>query len=148
MRFSMLAVYGVCGLICGSWLVAAEAQDDDKELKKLEGDYVMVSGQENGEKLSEKTVKAATLTVKGNKHTVKVGDNTIIGTHKLNPTKNPKEMDSTDTEGPLKGKSYLGIYKLEKGVFTVYFAPPGKDRPKEFADKTNPGEIFHVWKKK
>jgi hypothetical protein len=42
----------------------------------------------------------------------------------------------------------LGIYKLEKGVFTVYFAPSGKDRPKEFASKTNPGELMHVWKKK
>jgi uncharacterized protein (TIGR03067 family) len=149
MRVSMMAVFGVCGLISGGCLIATAAQDGaEKELKNLEGVYVMVSGQANGEKLPETIVKSAMLTVKGNKHTVKVGDDTIIGTHKLAPTKTPKEIDSADTEGPLQGQTYLGIYKLEKGVFTVYFAPPGKDRPKGFAKKTNPGEILHVWKKK
>ena len=149
MRVPMSAVFGVCGLIFGGWLIAAEAQDDaEKELKKLEGNYVLVSGEANGEKLPETIVKAATLTVEGNKHTVKIGDDTIIGTHKLAPTKKPKEIDSTDTEGPLTGKTYLGIYKLEKGIFTVYFAPPDMDRPKEFGTKTVPGELLHVWKKK
>jgi uncharacterized protein (TIGR03067 family) len=149
MRLSMLTVFGVCGLTFGSLLINAEAQDDaDKALKKLEGNYVMVSGEMNGENLPEAIVKTATLTIEGNKHTVKMGDDTIIGTHKLAPTKKPKEIDVTDTEGPFKGKTLLGIYKLQKGVFTVYFSSPDKDRPKEFAKNTNPGEILHVWKKK
>jgi len=138
----------VCGLIFGGWLIAAEAQDDQKELKKLEGTWVMVSGEAKGEKLSEQTVKNATLTIVGDKHTVKVGEDTLIGTHKLVPTKKPKEIDVTDTEGPFKGKTLLGIYKLGKGEFTVCFAPPGKGRPKKFTTKSGVAEIFHVWKKK
>ena len=141
--------YVLAVLVFGLLIAANSSGGDAKtELKKLEGVYVMVSGGMNGEKLPENVVKGATLTVEGNKHTVKVGDDTIIDTHKLDPTKTPKEMDSTDTEGPLKGMTYLGIYKLEKGIFTVYFSPPGKDRPKDFATKTGPGEILHVWKKK
>jgi uncharacterized protein (TIGR03067 family) len=119
-----------------------------KDLKKLEGVYVMVSGEEKGEKLSDKIVNGASLTITGDKHTVKVGDKTIIGTHKLDPTKKPKEIDAMDTEGPFKGKTLLGIYKLEKGEFTVCFAGPGKDRPKEFTTKSGTGELVHVWKRK
>jgi uncharacterized protein (TIGR03067 family) len=148
MRIPMLAVFGVFGLIFGGWQIAAVAQDDaEKELKKAEGIYVMVAGEPKGEKLPEKIVKTGTLTIKGDKHTVKLGDDSIIGTHKLAPTKKPKEIDATDTEGSFKGKTYLGIYKLEKGVFTVCFAPPGMDRPKEFTTKSGTGEILHVWKK-
>jgi uncharacterized protein (TIGR03067 family) len=77
-----------------------------------------------------------------------VGEDTIVGTHKVDPTKKPKEIDAMDTEGPYKGKTVLGIYKLEKGEFTVCFAPPGKDRPKEFSTKSGTGELLHVWKKK
>ncbi len=148
MRLSSLAVFGVCGLIFGGWLMTAEAQDDsEKEFKKLSGVYTLVSGEANGEKLPEKTVKGSTLTLKGAKYTVKLGDITFSGIQKLAPTKTPKEIDATDSDGVNKDKTILGIYKLEKGVFTVCFAPPGKDRPKEFSAKANSGEFIHVWKK-
>lgn len=145
MRLHALLVLGAC------LLIAADAKDDDagkKALKAIEGTYVMVSGEAKGEKLSEKTVKGAKLVIEGDKHTVNVGEDTIIGTHKVDPSKKPKEIDGMDTEGPNKGKTTLGIYKLEKGEFTVCFAPPGKDRPKEFSTKSGTGEILHVWKKK
>jgi uncharacterized protein (TIGR03067 family) len=106
----------------------------------------MASGEEKGKVLPEKTVKGALLTLTGDKHTVKVGDDTIIGTHKLDPTKSPKQIDTTDTEWPVKGKK-LGIYKLEQNQFTVCFAPPDKDRPKEFTTKSGTGTILHVWKR-
>jgi len=149
MRISMSAVFGVCGLIFGGCLIAAEAQDAaEKELKELSGVYILESGEADGKKLPDKIVKASTLTIKGNKYTVKVGDNEFSGNQKLAPTKTPKEIDATGTDGEEKGKTMLGIYKLEKGVFTVYFALSGKARPKEFAAKTNLGEFIHVWKKK
>lgn len=132
-----------------SFLLAADAaQDDKKELKKLEGTWVMVSGESKGEALPETTIKSASLVIVGDKHTVKVGAETIIGTHKLDPTAKPKAIDAMDTEGPFKGKPAFGIYKIEKGEFTVCFAAPGKDRPKEFTTKGGKAELLHVWKKK
>lgn len=131
-------------------LIGADTKEEKaakQELKKLEGAWVMVSGEDKGEKLPEEVVKKAKLTIVGDKHTVKVGEDTIIGTHKLNPSSKPKEIDATDTEGPFKGQTTLGIYKLEKGQFTVCFAAPGKDRPKEFSAASGTGQFIHVWKR-
>lgn len=114
----------------------------------IQGVFTMLSGEVKGEKLSEQTVKTAKLVLEGNKHTVHVGDDVIVGTSRMDSGKNPKEIDSTDTEGPNKGQKYLGIYKFENGVYTVCFAAPGKDRPKEFTTKSGTGEMIHVWKKK
>ena len=136
--------YALLALVAG-FLVAAD--DPKDELKKLEGTWTMVAGEAKGEKFAENIVKNAKLTIVGDKHTVKVGKETIIGTHKLDPSKKPKEITAMDTEGPYKGKTALGIYKLEGDEFTVCFAPPGKDRPKEFTSKSGTGEFVHVWKK-
>ena len=131
-------------LTVGLLFAADAAQEGAKnELKKLEGTWVMVAGEEKGEKVPEKRLKIATMTIVGDKHTVKVGEESFVGTHKLDPTKNPKEIDSLN-----QGKAMFGIYKLEKGEFTVCFAPPGKERPKEFTTKSGSGEFLHVWKQK
>jgi uncharacterized protein (TIGR03067 family) len=113
----------------------------------LEGTFVLVSGERKGQALSKEVLQAGSLVIEGDKHTVKVGDETITGIHKLSPGKTPKEIDASDTEGPNKGLT-LGIYKFEKGEFTVCFAAPGKDRPKEFTSKSGTGDFVHVWKKK
>jgi uncharacterized protein (TIGR03067 family) len=130
-------------------LIAADANDDAarKELKKMQGTWVMVSGEDGGERLPEGTVKNGRLTIAGDRHTVHVGEVTIVGTHKVDPGKEPKEIDTTDTEGPFKGKTTLGIYKLDGDQFTVCFAPPDKDRPKEFTTKSGTGVLLHVWKR-
>ena len=137
-------------LAVGLLIVANSSAGDaaKMELKKLEGTWGMVSGEAKGEKLPESTIKSAKLTIVGDKHTVKIGEDTIIGTHKLDPTMKPKAIDAMDTEGPFKGKTTFGIYKVEKGVFTVCFAPPGKERPTEFTTKSGTGELLHVWKLK
>lgn len=136
--------HALLALVAG-FLVAAD--DPKAELKKLEGTYTMVSSEEKGVKLPEETVKNATLMIEGDKHTAKVGTGTIVGTHKVDPTKKPAEIDASDTEGPYKGKTRLGIYKLEGDQFTFCFPLPGKDRPKEFSTTSGTGHILVVWKK-
>jgi uncharacterized protein (TIGR03067 family) len=128
-------------------LIAADAKNDDfakKELKDLSGTYVMVSGESKAEKLSEESIKEAKLVMDGDKYTATFGGDAVKGTLKIDPTKAPKEIDATDGEG----KTMLGIYKFEKGQFTVCFAPSGKERPKEFSVKVGTGDFIHVWKKK
>jgi len=125
-------------------LVAADAP---KDLKKVEGTWVLVSGEDDGKKLSGESLKNARLTFEGDKHTVKVGDTTFTGTHKLDSTKKPKTIDISDTDGPFKGKTVLGIYELDGNEFRLCYAPPGKDRPKDFSAKAGTGNRFHVWKR-
>jgi uncharacterized protein (TIGR03067 family) len=141
MRIHALLVLGV-GL-----LIAADAKNDDaakKELKNLSGSYVMASGESKAEKLSEDSIKTAKLTIEGEKYTASFGEGAVMGTLKVDPTKTPKEIDATDSEG----KTILGIYKFDKDQFTVCFAPPNKERPKEFSVKAGTGDFIHVWKKR
>jgi uncharacterized protein (TIGR03067 family) len=135
-------------LAAGLFLAAESAKDDAKdELKKFEGTWVMVSGEEGGQKLPDDVIKSAKLTIMGDKHTVKAGKNTLVGTHAVNPTKKPKTIDSTDTEGPFKNSTILGIYEVNGDQFKVCFAKPGDERPKEFSTKIGTGSMLHVWKR-
>ena len=54
---------------------------------------------------------------------------------KLDPTKKPKAVDFTHTEGPDKGKTELGIYKLEGDTLTICVNDFDKERPTGFATK-------------
>src|ERR1700730_15039817 len=98
--------YALLVLVAG-FLVAAD--DPRDELKKLEGTYTLVSGEKDNQKLPEQTIKTAKLVIKGDQHDVKIGDDTFKGSHKVDPSKKPKTIDVTDTEGPFKGKMVLGI---------------------------------------
>lgn len=122
--------------------------DQDKELARLEGKYILVSGEADGKKLPDEDIDKSRLVLQGNKHRVRVGETKIIGTHSVDPTGRPKTIDAMDTEGPYKDKTVLGIYKIEGDTFSVCFAPPGKERPTEFTTTKGTGVIYHVWKRK
>lgn len=133
-------------LVSVGLLAGADAADDaaKKELKNLAGSYTMASGESKTEKLPEDRIKDATMILDGAAYAATFGGDTVKGTLKIDPTKTPKQIDATDAEG----KTMLGIYKFEKGMFTVCFAAPGKERPKEFSVKDGTGEFIHAWKKK
>jgi uncharacterized protein (TIGR03067 family) len=140
-----MKLHGLLLVGIASLLVAADDAKD--ELKKLEGTWSMVSGEQDGKKLDADIVKGAKLVIKGDDHDVKVGKDTFKGTHKIDPSKKPKTIDAMDTEGKFKGKTSHGIYDLESDTFKVCFAEPGKDRPKEFSTTKGTGHIMHVWKR-
>jgi uncharacterized protein (TIGR03067 family) len=119
----------------------------NKELMKLEGKWILLKGENDGKTLTEEDMKDSLLVIVGNKHTVKVGDTKIVGTHKVDPTGRPKTIDAMDTEGPFKDKTVLGIYEIQGDTFTVCFAPPGKPRPLEFTTKSGKATIYHTWQR-
>jgi uncharacterized protein (TIGR03067 family) len=136
--------YFLLALVAG-FLIAAD--DPKEDLKKLEGTWTMVSGEKDGKPVPEQTIKIAKLVIKGDQHDVKIGNDAYQGTHKIDPSKKPKTIDATDTEGPFKGKTVYGIYESDGDTFKVCFAKPGDERPKEFNTKAGTGHIMHVWKK-
>jgi uncharacterized protein (TIGR03067 family) len=141
--------YALLFLVTGLLVAADSPKDDaaDKDLKKLEGSWVLASGEDNGKKVSEEALKNARLTIEGDRHTVQMGKTSYRGTHKLDPAMKPKTIDITDTEGPFKGKTVLGIYEVDGDEFKLCYAPPGEDRPKDFSAKAGTGFRFHVWKR-
>src|SRR5271166_4832816 len=91
--------------------LAADAPKDDavkKELKKAEGTWVLTSGSDKDEKVADDILKSASLTLEGNKHTFMIGDQTIAGTHMVDPTAKPKTIDAAHMEGPFNGQTLLG----------------------------------------
>ena len=134
----------LASVIAVAFLVAPRAQDD---AKNFEGTWTMVKGEQDGKPLDPETIKTAKLIVRGNHHTVIVGNDKMVGTHHLDPTTKPKSIDVKDTEGPYKGTTLLGIYQLNGDEFTVCFPASGKERPKKFTAKAGTGNLMHTWKR-
>ena len=73
-----------------------QEQPAQEELKKLSGTYYLVRGEDAGKPIPPEIVRTAKLTLDGNSHVVKLGDETIRGKHTVNPLENPRSIDATD----------------------------------------------------
>jgi len=119
-----------------------------KELDKLQGTWVGVSGERDGQKLSTDQATRGQLIIKGDRYTVREGDKvTEQGTFKIDPTKKPMTLDVMPTEGEHKGMNMLGIYELEGDTLRACLAPSGKERPKEFSSKPGSGQSLYIMKR-
>ena len=131
-------------------ILADPPQDDavKKELKKLEGSWATVSIEAAGQKVTdEDKIKTRKLSTKGDKYTLKVGDETVQGTIEINPTKKPKTIAVKPESGTNKGKTLLGIYELDGDSLKICLALPGKDRPAAFATAAENGQQLVVYKR-
>ena len=134
-------------LLCTLVLTAsggAGAQADNKadvetELKRFQGTWTFESVEVGGEKLPGDLFRGMTVTYEGDKYSVKMGDTVVeAATLRLDPSKSPKALDSTVTDGPDKGRVHLCIYEISPDTLKVCFPEgEGKKRPREF--KTAPG---------
>ena len=70
------------------------------------------------------------------------GSTPIKGTFKIDPTREPKALDLTDTFGADGGKTFLAIYALEGDRLTFCAADAGQERPTEF--RTGLGQDLRV----
>jgi uncharacterized protein (TIGR03067 family) len=142
MRVTVLAIILV---VAGS----AGAQDaGKKEMAQLEGEWSMVSGEANGFSLPEETVKTGKRVAKKGETTIFMGGRVYFkAKFSIDPAKKPKAIDYMMTEGPTKGKTHLGIYKLDGDTVQFCFAAPGKDRPTDFTAKEGSQRTLSVWKR-
>ena len=140
-------------LLAAGLLVGADAKDDDakKDLELLQGTWALVSAERDGKKAPEDEVKKTRLVVTGNKFKFSADPSGVgtaaEGTFTVDPSKKPKQTDSTAGAGADKGKVSLGIYETDGVTQKICFAAPGKDRPKEFAAPAGSGITLQVWKK-
>jgi uncharacterized protein (TIGR03067 family) len=136
-------------LTAGVFAAAEDSKEDavKKELQQLEGTWVRMSIEVNGEKKSDAEAKSQRLTITGEKYTLKIGDQTRQGTLKVDPTKKPKTIDIIASEGPNKGKTLQGIYELDGDTLKYCVAPPGSERPTEFVSKPGSGYGLYVNKR-
>jgi uncharacterized protein (TIGR03067 family) len=140
MRMSLLALLCAGGFAVtgGSGILADDKADLSREARKFQGTWTIESSVTGGEEIPPGELKGVVVIFEGDKHTVKKGDEILqVGTQKLDPSKSPKTIDVTMTEGPHKGAVMLGIYEIDGDTLRVCFDPEGKKRPTEF--KSAPG---------
>jgi uncharacterized protein (TIGR03067 family) len=141
MRMKPLALAAV--LLCLAADTAKDAAKKDQE--KLQGNWVLVSGERDGEQFPEDVVKSLKRTMKDNAFTVFRDDQTLAeGAFTLDPSKKPKTIDLQ-----LKGgdKPVHGIYELDGDTFRICYSAPGEQRPTELATKADSGRTLAVWKR-
>jgi uncharacterized protein (TIGR03067 family) len=144
--------YTLMALAVGLLLAAEDKKDDaKKDQEALQGTWRPVSSEQGGKDQTDEA-KEYTLTFDKDTFTVKKGDEVIIkGTFKVDPSKKPKAIDMTVTEGRRdddKGKEVLGIYEVDKDSLKWCTAEPGgKDRPKAFATKEGTKDLLVTLKK-
>jgi uncharacterized protein (TIGR03067 family) len=120
-----------------------EAADTD-DLKRMQGDWMVVSMTFNGMKYPEEEAQALFRTVEGNNYQVaRYSKPFFKGTFQLDPTATPKTIDSlsaTDASKPIPG-----IYEFDGDTLKICSAPPGKPRPNDFEAKAGSGHTLTIW---
>lgn len=117
----------------------------EEELERFQGGWKQIAYERDGvvEPLDEQGWEPRT-TFTGEEFLVTLADGTvpIKGTFRIDPTRNPKTVDWTDTIGEDAGKTLLAIYCLQGDQLTFCAASPGLERPTEF--KTRPGQVLRT----
>lgn len=133
-------------LLIGSFSVPA---DDKKPADELDGKWERVSQTVDGKAWEAGKLKGHYIVVKGAKVTYMHEDKEEgpAATLKLDPGKSPKHIDVTYTDGPNKGKTHKGIYKIDGDTATACFGDVGKDRPTKFASTPGSGTMLQTVKR-
>jgi uncharacterized protein (TIGR03067 family) len=127
---SRLVVVLCSAFIAGTFGSVRGADDKDKDEKAIQGVWSYESMEWNGKKIPAEQIKESTITIEGNKFTVKRGKEVAqAGTLKFDSIKSQKIFDATVTEGEGKGSVMLGIYKIDGDSITVCMNYSGTERP-------------------
>lgn len=112
--------------------------------QELAGTWQAVSYALDGNQASPQDMKKIQLIfdAQGNTKALNDGKLFIATSTTVDPSVLPMTIDLKFTEGDLKGKSSLGIYRIEKGVLTICRAAPGNPRPTEFSSLPGSGQTL------
>jgi uncharacterized protein (TIGR03067 family) len=134
-----LALFGgVAPLAGGGRFVAGEAPQADRanaDLDKLQGTWRGTAGwTRGGAPVPDEVMKTSAMVVRGDQMTVTIKDRPGTSwTIRLDPSKSPKEIDTTFNEGPLKGRVFHGIYQLDGDILKLaQDTPMHPGRPTSF----------------
>jgi uncharacterized protein (TIGR03067 family) len=138
-------------LLATTFSLRAEDDAVAKEDKKFEGTWEVVEFEANGEKVPKEVYENWTFTFKGKEYTQKSGDDVLeAGKQALDPSKKPKHMDITVSEGEAKGEKQLAIYEFDgDDKVKIAASKHGETtRPEKFESKEDKGDMYFVLKRR
>ncbi len=125
-------------VLFASALLSCAAADAD--FKKLEGTWEGWVVEGDGSQASQRRQRINELVIAADRITAKDGRNISMGqgTYKLGSAGGVKTIDATGTMGPVQGKLYQGIYRVDGDTLRWCSGNDrARSRPTEF--RTNPG---------
>jgi uncharacterized protein (TIGR03067 family) len=130
-------------------VAAGEPSADDvkKGLVPFQGTWRVVSMEIDGKPLAEEQRRKTKVAIHGEDFRFHIGEDTHAGLYKIDPTKDPKQLNIEITEGDEKGKVYLVIYKFEDGRMIQCMRLDNKSRPSTFSGSAGSGCMLEVWEK-
>jgi len=114
MRLRFLMAVIALGFGAGVAPVEAEAG----EAQRLSGVWIAAAAERNGAAADD--VKGNRLTFSGDRFSIRSKGKLLYrGTFRVDPARKPATIDFTHTKGELKGKTWLGIYLLERDALKI-----------------------------
>ncbi|HEX4609446.1 MAG TPA: TIGR03067 domain-containing protein [Urbifossiella sp.] len=111
--------------------VAGPLAADDATLKTLAGSYKVVGLNKAGKDAPPTEFDGFRAKIAGDQITFTVKGKEFPAKIKVDPAKTPAHLDLSPTDGPEKGMTFPGVYKLEKGELVLAFTEKS-DRPSDF----------------
>lgn len=131
--FVCIVCFGLSALAAGA---AGEKDKKATEKSAFEGAWIAVAGNADGKKIPDDVIGKISLTATftdGKYNVMVMGKQIEAGTYKSDAKAKPATIDMTIDEGKDKGKTQLGIYKLEGDQLVIALGSAGsKERPKNF----------------
>lgn len=139
----------MCGLILGTGLMPAFAQEAEEAQKQLQGAWEATRAERDGKAAED--VVGHRLSFTGNRFQIQSRDGKTLyeGTFRVDAKTKPAAIDFEHTKGDLKGKSWKGIYALDGDTLTTCDNAGNLDkgRPAAFEAKTGSGDVFITFKR-
>lgn len=141
----------VAALLLSGIAAAGNAKDEaiKKDRQLYQGTWQMVSLTLKGNKAQEEDAKKIRVINQADGTGLLEVDGKVVAkaTFIIDPTKKPKTIDLTFTEGDSKGQTLHGIYEVRKDTRKICYAQPGTPRPTEFSSTTENGHILAEFKR-
>jgi uncharacterized protein (TIGR03067 family) len=142
-------IWAMCGLLLGTALVPAFAQQAEEAQKNLQGTWAATKAERDGK--AAENVVGHRLSFTGNRFQIRSKDGKTLyeGTFRVDAKTKPAAIDFEHTKGDLKGKSWKGIYALDGDTLTTCDDAPNLDkgRPAAFEAKKGSGHVLITFKR-
>jgi len=135
-------------LVMPALLLLGAGDSPGSDLERLQGSWVMVAMESDGQEVPAEDFKDWKAVYEGNRVTLRAGDRVRRrGIITLDPARKPKAINTWDQDGPYEDQTVPGIYQLDGETLKLCFARPGAERPKEFTTKAGPGVVSCVYRR-
>jgi uncharacterized protein (TIGR03067 family) len=139
----------MCWLILGTGLAPAVARPAEGAVEKLQGTWTTAKAERDGKAAGD--VVGHRLSFTGNRFQIRSEDGKLLygGTFRVDTSAKPATFDFEHTEGPLKGRTWKGIYTLDGDTLTTCDNGPNPDkgRPAAFEAKAGSGYIVITFRR-